>query len=95
MNVMLSVWFNHVINIFFRKILGKPLNSSYDYTHPFFRPIKFKVRTHRPFAIQKKKTTTHTLSGIKYVTFSIEKVYKNEMIKKQPHRPILKPFKLK
>lgn len=83
MNVMLSVWFNHVINIFFRQILGKPLNSSYDYIHTLFSNQSNSRRgTHRPFAIQKKKTTTHTLPGIKYVTFSIEKVFKNEMIKK-------------
>lgn len=82
MNVMLSVWFNHFINIFFRQILGKPLNSSYDYTHPFFQPIKFKERDTPTFRNTKKKTTTHTLPGMKYVTFSAEKVYKNEMIKK-------------
>lgn len=80
---MLSVWFNHFINIFFRQILGKPFNSSYDYTHPFFRPIKFKEKGHTDLSQYKKKTTTtHTLPGMKYVPFSAEKVYKNEMIKK-------------
>lgn len=80
---MLSVWFNHFINIFFRQILGKPLNSSYDYTHPFFRPIKFKEKGHTDLSqYKKKKPTTHTLPGMKYVTFSAEKVFKNEMIQK-------------
>lgn len=65
----LCAWFNHFINIFFCQILGKPLNSSYDYTHPFFRPIKFKVADTPTFRNTKKKTTTHTSPGIKYVTF--------------------------
>lgn len=83
MNVMLSVWFKHFINIFFRQILGKPFNSSYDIHTLFFRPIKFKMRGHTDLSQYKKKTTTtHTLPGMKYVTLSPEKVYKNEMIKK-------------
>lgn len=57
---MLSVWFNHFINIFFRQILGKPLNSSYDYTHPFFRPIKFKEKGHTDLSQYKKENNnTH------------------------------------
>lgn len=81
---MLSVWFNHFINIFFRQILGKPLNSSYDYTHPFFRPIKFKEKGHTDLSQYKKENNNTHIARMKYmyVTFSAEKVYKNEMIKK-------------
>lgn len=81
---MLSVWFKHFINIFFRQILGKPFNSSYDYIYtPFFSTNQIQGERHTDLSQYKKqKTTTHTLPGMKYVTFSAEKVYKNEMIQK-------------